>query len=350
MMYFLAIAILGAAFLWWAAGKSQEREIEAKRAAAEKERIEMAARESAEQARLAQLLAQVNHVPKVEPINPVKVEETNVEPIAVRAKKKIKNEATKLREKGDRRGAYKASMFLPPITKGYQIFLQNMGITGLGYRRQEAIAFIDDLNQTLRLEREHDNPKDENAIKVVGLGDAGEYFLGYLPKDAAVQIVKTDSFDAVYARLVRAYRGSDDYLEIQLQIIGLRTKKTEFDAFAKNLPAEESHKEYFKYWGIPFDLQLTVGDAELKIAEHSRAAQLDAVTWQEYKTYQKILDIFEDENQREYFGIKEVPRAILMATVNTMKNELGTYEEVDDDHDAIAERLIKEHPDLALID
>ena len=344
MMYFLAIAAVGLVLLVFF-GSKKSRQVEAvKHSALEDDRLNTSE---------PKLDVSANHAEQLGNI----VSEKNFSPKTVAAEvphqrsaaeNQKKNEATKLREKGDHRGAYKASMFLPPIKKGYQIFLQNMGVKGLGHRREAAIAFIDDLNQTLRLEHEQDNPQDENAIKVIGLGDAGEYFLGYLPKDAALQIVKTKCLEAVYGRLVRAYRGTDDYLEIQLQIVGLKAKKSEFDAFAKKLPAQDSHKEYLKYWSIPFDDDLNVGDAELKISEHSSKARLDAKAWEEYITYQNLLDVFDDESQREYYGIQEVPRAVVMATVKAMRDELGSYSEVADDPDAIAQRVLEDHPELAL--
>lgn len=344
MMYFLAIAAVGLVLLVFFGSKKSRQAEAVKNSALADDRLNTSEQE---------LVDSANHV---EPLENV-VSEKNFSPKTVAAEvphqrsaaeNQKKNEATKLREKGDHRGAYKASMFLPPIKKGYQIFLQNMGVKGLGHRREAAIAFIDDLNQTLRLEHEQDNPQDENAIKVIGLGDAGEYFLGYLPKDAALQIVKTKCLEAVYGRLVRAYRGTDDYLEIQLQIVGLKAKKSEFDAFAKKLPAQDSHKEYLKYWSIPFDDDLNVGDAELKISEHSSKARLDAKAWEEYITYQNLLDVFDDESQREYYGIQEVPRAVVMTTVKAMRDELGSYSEVADDPDAIAQRVLEEHPELAL--
>lgn len=344
MMYFLAIAAVGLVLLVLFGSKKSHKAEAAKHSALEKERlntpepVHIVSDNRAEPP--GNIISEKNFSPKS-----VAAE---VPPQRTAADIQKKNEATKLREKGDRRGAYKASMFLPPIKKGYQIFLQNMGVKGLGHRREAAIAFIDDLNQTLRLEHEQDNPQDANAIKVIGLGDSGEYFLGYLPKDVSLQIVKTKCLDAVYGRLVRAYRGTDDYLEIQLQIVGLKAKKSEFDAFAKKLPAQDSHKEYLQYWSIPFDGNLTVGDAELKISEHSSKARLDAKAWGEYITYQNLLDVFDDESQREYYGIQEVPRAVVMATVKAMRDELGSYSEVADDTDAIAQRVLEDHPELAL--
>ena len=344
MMYFLAIAAVGLVLLVFFGSKKSHKAEVAKHSALEKERLNtpepvlIGSDNRAEPP--GKVVAEKNFSPKT-----VAAEVPQQRPAAENQKK---NEATKLREKGDRRGAYKASMFLPPIKKGYQIFLQNMGVKGLGHRREAAIAFIDDLNQTLRLEHEQDNPQDANAIKVIGLGDSGEYFLGYLPKDVSLQIVKTKCLDAVYGRLVRAYRGTDDYLEIQLQIVGLKARKSEFDAFAKKLPAQDSHKEYLQYWSIPFDGDLTVGDAELKISEHSSKARLDAKAWGEYITYQNLLDVFDDESQREYYGIQEVPRAVVMATVKAMRDELGSYSEVADDQDAIAQRVLEDHPELAL--
>lgn len=261
---------------------------------------------------------------------------------------KPKNQATKLRQRGDHKGAYKASKFLPPIKKGYQIFLQNMGVTGLGYRREDAVAFIDDMNQSLRLEREPDNPQDENAIKVIGVGDFGEYFLGYLPKFAALQIVKTDSFDAVYGRLVRAYRGTDDYIEIQLQIVGLKEKKKEFDAFAKALPAQSSQKEYLNYWKIPFDESLTVGQAESIVLEHSEKTRKDINAWSDFQDYLRIIEDFEDEDNQESYGLKNVNRDVLIKKIYELRVELGSYEAISDDPEMLVERILEEHPEFSI--
>lgn len=261
--------------------------------------------------------------------------------------KRIQNQASKLRKRGDHRGAYKASRFLPPIEKGYQIFLQNMGVAGLGFRREAAIAFIDDLNQFVRLEREPENSKDENAIKVIGVGKYGEYFIGYLPKDASMQIVQTNSFEHVYARLVRAYRGTDDYLEIQLQIVGLKTKKQEFDAFAKKLPANESQKEYMSYWGISFNESLTKGDADLIISEHSERVNSDESAWNEYKLFLQLVDELDDADQQESYGMRSVPRKTLVNAITKLKAELGSYKEIVDDPELIAESILSEHPEFA---
>ena len=261
--------------------------------------------------------------------------------------KHVENQASKLRKRGDHSGAYKASRFLPPIEKGYQIFLQNMGVTGLSFRREDAIAFIDDLNQSIRLELEPENSKDENAIKVIGVGEADEYFIGYLPKDASLQIVKTNSFQHVYARLVRAYRGTDDYLEIQLQIVGLKEKKQEFDAFAKNLPANESQKEYLNYWGISFNESLTIGEAALNISQHSETAKNNESAWNEYKIFLSLVDEFDDADQQESYGMRSVPRKTLISILNKLKLELGSYEEIADDPEVIAESILSKYPELS---
>lgn len=275
-------------------------------------------------------------------------ESSTAESMEPNIKKRSMNEAAKLRRRGDFSGAYKASKFLPPIQKGYQIFLQNMGVTGLGYRRADAVAFIDDHNQSLRLEREPDNSVDRNAIKVIGIGESGEYFIGYLPKDAAAQITETNSFDSVYGRLVRAYRGSDDYLEIQLQIVGLKEKKEAFDAYAKNLPANESQKEYLTYWNLPFESELTTGLAQNLINEHMLTNRNNAAGLQEFRKYQEIIEEFQDEDQLEYHELKEVPRQVLIHTLTSLKEEVGSYEEIYDDLEMLADRIREAHPELAL--
>lgn len=345
MVYLLAIAALGLVALLLTNRKPKAPEERPNRPPSDSFKHDVVPPVSA--AKAAELSLPKQEVPTEDTSNESVKEGDTQEPPKERIVK-TKNEAAKLRQRGDHKGAYKASKFLPPIKKGYQIFLKNMGITGLGYRREDAVAFIDDMNQALRLEREPDNSQDENAIKVIGLGDSGEYFLGYLPRFAALQIVKTDSFNAVYGRLVRAYRGTDDYIEIQLQIVGLKEKKQEFDAFAKGLPAQGHQKEYLTYWNIPFDESLTVGEAESIVHNHSEETRKDTKAWSEFQDYLKIIEDFEDDDNQESYGLAEVPRDVLIKTLRELRMELGSYEAISDEPDVLVERILEKHPELAI--
>jgi hypothetical protein len=126
-----------------------------------------------------------------------------------------------------------AVRFLPPIPKGFQIYVANPSVAGISYRKQAALNFANSSNQRLRLEREPDNAHDPNAIKIIGVSQAGEFLIGYVPREIAEQIADLDLFDCIQPRLARIYIGRSDFLDIQYQLIGPKSKKPVFDAFQK---------------------------------------------------------------------------------------------------------------------
>ena len=62
-----------------------------------------------------------------------------------------------------------ATNFLPPIPDGYQILKRMLLVSGITFRKIDATFFIRSGCETLELEREPNNPKDKNAIKVMVL-------------------------------------------------------------------------------------------------------------------------------------------------------------------------------------
>jgi hypothetical protein len=52
--------------------------------------------------------------------------------------------------------------------------------------------------------------------------------------------------------------------------------------------------------------------------------------------------------RREHHGIQEVTRAGVMVTVKAMIDKFGSYLEVAEDPDAIAQRVLEDHPELTL--
>jgi hypothetical protein len=147
--------------------------------------------------------------------------------LAQRAKKWIGIES--IRKPG------RATNFLPPIPKGFQIFEGRLPVAGISYRKGAASAFANSDNHCLRFEREPSNVHDPNAIKIIGIAQAGEFFIGYVPKEIAEQIAVTNLFDFIQPRLARIYIGHDGFIDILYQLIGPKSKKSEFDAFRKQL-------------------------------------------------------------------------------------------------------------------
>lgn len=127
-----------------------------------------------------------------------------------------------------------AAQLPEPIPPGYQIYCKDPSLAGSNYRRVDKLRFAESSGQTLRLEREPDNPKDPNAIQVIGDCIDDDYVIGYLPKQIAKQITNAGLFDVIKPRLCRIYIGErgDGYVEIQYQIVGPKSSKQQFDAAA----------------------------------------------------------------------------------------------------------------------
>lgn len=241
----------------------------------------------------------------------------------------------------------KALSFLPPIPKDYQIYVSNMTVAGISFRKNDALRFMKTTDQTLELERELNNPHDKNAIKVIGVTPSNKYFLGYVPKEVSEQIISTGMLDKVAPRLARAFQGNQDYFQIQFQIIGLKVLKKDFDAFLKNQPAEASQKDYYKFFNLPIPKGLTTGVALQQIAEHRAKLEIeDKAQLQEYDAYNDILDEFDDSDFRETYEVKKPSRAVLNDALSQLKAEGKTYAYLSSNTDEVVDRVIKIKPDL----
>ena len=237
-----------------------------------------------------------------------------------------------------------AENFSPPIPAGYQIFAGALSVAGLQHRKDEAFKFARSYNQRLTLEREPSNQYDKNAIKIIGLSGSTEYFIGYLPKELSAQIVGTELFDSVIARLVRIYIGNDDFLDIQYQVLGLKTEKKKFDGYLKDQPAHSSQKDYFKFFGLPVPRGLTAGQAEQAISEHKKSSEQADID--EWEGYSNIVEEFDDKSFREDFDLKKPSKAILLEAINHLKAEGKSYKYLSDNIDEVVEKVIELKPEL----
>ena len=234
--------------------------------------------------------------------------------------------------------------FLPPIPKGYQIYADALPIAGLQYRKDEALKFAKSSNQELSFEREPTNEHDPNAIKLIGLSSSTKYFLGYLPKELSEQIATTGLTESVKARLVRIYVGSDDYLDIQYQVIGPKADKKRFDEFLSNQPVDASQKEYLKFFGLPIPKGMTSGQAEQTIAEHRKSSKPEEQ--EEWDGYDSIFNEFDDPDFRETYDLKKVGKTVLLDALAQLKQQGKSYKHLANNIDEVVEKVIELKPDL----
>ncbi|WP_396189724.1 HIRAN domain-containing protein [Flavobacterium sp.] len=131
-------------------------------------------------------------------------------------------------KKPQKQGAFE---FSDPIPAGYQIYNKSAQLVGIKYRKDDFLKFAHSDEQALEIELEPGNPKDPNAIKVIGTTKTGRYFIGYLPKEDARQIVNSGLAASVKARLMQIYIGKNGYVDMRWQIIGPKKDKKHFDSF-----------------------------------------------------------------------------------------------------------------------
>lgn len=120
--------------------------------------------------------------------------------------------------------------FLPPIQVGYEIYYENLEIEGIEERQTIVWQFIQGSNQLLDWEQEPSNPKDPNAIKIIGVSEqifsTKHELLGFIPGDVAKQIVSSGLWPFLQLRLDCIYIAKQGFIAIRFQILGpIRTKK-----------------------------------------------------------------------------------------------------------------------------
>ena len=133
---------------------------------------------------------------------------------------------------------------LPQIPKGYQIFHRGAAVSGLHYRREAALHFIrSGERHHLEMEPEPANPHDKNAIKVIGVTAGERYHLGYVPADIVQLLASLKMTDLVQIRLLRAYAGSNDYVEVMFQFIGPKEHRNTYRAALQVMQREGYERE-----------------------------------------------------------------------------------------------------------
>jgi hypothetical protein len=140
----------------------------------------------------------------------------------------------------------KVISFLPPIQVGYEIYYEDLEIEGIEDRQTTVWQFIQGSNQLLDWEQEPSNPKDPNAIKIIGVSEqifsTKHELLGYIPGDVAKQIVGSGLWPFLQLRLDCIYIAKQGFIAIRFQILGpIRTKKR--DVTTNNRSSLELERE-----------------------------------------------------------------------------------------------------------
>lgn len=245
------------------------------------------------------------------------------------------------------KSAGQGTSFLPPIPKGFKIFDARLSVAGIEHRRDDALRFAADYDQTLVLEREPDNAHDANAIRIIGVTRGTRRFIGYVPKDVAEQIVGSGLAEAVQPRLERIWRTNNGFVDITFQIVGPKDRKAQYDDFLNNKPADASQKEFLKFFGLTVPKGLTTGQAVQIIAQHRTKLETeDKSQLEEWDAYEEICDEFDDANFRASFELKKVSDKVLKEALDVLKREGETMRSLAADIDKVVDKVIVLKPDL----
>lgn len=240
----------------------------------------------------------------------------------------------------------KGTAFTSPIPKGFQIFAPRLSVAGIQHRRDDALCFADDSDQTLALEPEPGNSHDPNAVKVIGIARGMRRFIGYVPKDVAEQIVGSGLADVVQARLDYISRSGNGFVDVTFQIVGPKDRKAHYDEFPTRKPASASQKECLKFFGLPTPKNLTSGQAEAVIIEHRKKLEGENNSLlDEWDAYEKISDEFDDADFRDNYELKKVSLTLLKQALDDLKRNGATMSDLANDIDKVVEKVIALRPD-----
>jgi hypothetical protein len=221
-------------------------------------------------------------------------------------------------------------------------------VAGITFRKDDATRFIESRCETLEFEWEPNNPKDKNAIKVIGVTSAARYFVGYVPKEIAKRIIKTSSLDKIKLRLDRTYCGVGGFVEIRFQVIGLKGNKKVYDAYFESHPANADQKIFFKFFDLTMPRGLTREQADQIINEHLKKVEVqDACKVKEFNAYISILENFDDLGFREVNEVKKPSMDVLNEALRQLRLEGKTYSDLELDEETLVARVIKLKPELA---
>ena len=237
--------------------------------------------------------------------------------------------------------------FLPPIPKGFRIYSARLSVAGTQYRHADALRFADGSDQALALERESDNTHDSNAIRVIGVERGTRWFIGYVPRDEAKQVVGSGLAGVVQGRLERIWRSDDGYIYVGFQIIGPKDRKAQYDDFLKGKPADAAQKEFLRFFGLSVPRGLTAGQAAATVAEHrTKLESENKALLDEWEAYEEICDEFNDSDFRSTYDLKEVKLALLKRALDDLTHSGATMRSLADDIDKVVERVLALNPDV----
>lgn len=121
-----------------------------------------------------------------------------------------------------------------PIPKGMRIWSADKKVAGTSFRFNSVLQFIKNSEHQLSFEPDPNNPKDSNAIKVIGHYRNGVVHLGFVDKETTQTIADLNLINLVLPRLDRIWL-SDDQKKASLEYSILIHRKY-YDSVQNGVP------------------------------------------------------------------------------------------------------------------
>lgn len=106
-------------------------------------------------------------------------------------------------------------------------FFKSVSISGVGYKKDNIAKAFSGKTVTLYCQPEPTNKHDKLAIKVIaerkGWFFTKRYHIGYIPKEIAQKISKSNLSDRILPRLKETWIGDHGGLKIYIDILGFKT-------------------------------------------------------------------------------------------------------------------------------
>lgn len=236
--------------------------------------------------------------------------------------------------------------FSPPYPQDYVTYETSV-VAGVKFRLDDALSFANGTNLSIVLERELDNKFDKHAIKVIGITSGSYYFVGYIPKDLADQIVRSKLENFIEARLNRIYVGEAKYVDIRFNIIGPSIYKKKFVDFKNNKSLTSEQKDGFKFFKILIPKGMKRDEANRFLIKHEKKLkEEDYDQYIEYNSFNNIHDEYLDRYARECHLIKKPKRAEVNAVLDALVTTGYKYKYLSDNIDRVTDMLKTFNPSL----
>lgn len=234
---------------------------------------------------------------------------------------------------------HKSQNFSPDSSPDSSVY-QTTLVSGIFFRKSDVRGFFEGADHRLEFEREPSNKYDKNAIKVIGISSQKRFFIGYVPKEYARQVVDASLDGIVQPRLRRIFCNSQDFYEVRFEIVGPSKFKKQYQDALNNKPADFYQKTYYKFFKIKTPAKLTYSQAKKFISEHEKKMQVERPSeLEEYEAYVNILEEFEYYDFRKTFEIKKPTRKLLIEALESLANEGYNYKQLNIDIDFVCDRL-----------